>query len=230
MEHSLWWLEPVGVLVTAFATIVLARVTQILARETKRLAEIGQQPQIVPTIETSPRSMHWFDIHLENTGTATAFDIFIKLDPQPKLSRGDVVPFSNIPVLKPQQKLSSSLCDYADLENVEFAVIAEWSRSPGGQARESLRYNYSVKDFAGMSRLGDLPEIEMANSLKKLSEDFNRVSSGYNKLAVNVYSSDDRRVDREEHDKWRAEMRKKQAATDTSTDVPPEGAAGPDDK
>lgn len=192
MENIHSWVETAGVIVTAFATIALAWVTSVLAKETKRLAALGQQPQVIATIEASPRSMHWFDLHLENSGNATAFDIMLTFEPQPTLSRGDKVPFSKIPVLKPQQKLSSSFCTFAELQNREFSITTEWSRSPRGHAREKLNYLFSIKDFEGMSRLGGVPIVEMADSVKKISEELTRLGQGTRKLAVDVYNSEDR--------------------------------------
>lgn len=211
MEALHSWIETIGVLVTAAATIALAWVTAVLARETKRLAAIGQQPQVIATIEPSLRSMIWLDLHLENTGTATAFDVALKFEPSLTLSRGDKIPLQSVPVLKPGQVLSSSFCDFSDIQDKEFSIIVEWARAPKSARRESVSYAFSAKNLEGMSRLGDIPIVEIASSTKKLADELVKLGSNFRKLEVNIYTEDDRAREATEREAWREEMRRRQA-------------------
>ena len=76
-----------GSLVTAVATLFLWRVTKLLAVETKRMAEASAQPHVVATLDPNRWSMRHFDLKVDNTGNATAYDI--KVDFTPPLINGE---------------------------------------------------------------------------------------------------------------------------------------------
>ena len=93
-----------GSLVTAVATLFLWRVTKLLAVETKRMAEASAQPHVVATLDPNRWSMRHFDLKVDNTGNATAYDI--KVDFTPPLVNGEgraggtAVPFKSISLLR----------------------------------------------------------------------------------------------------------------------------------
>lgn len=201
------WIEPIGVCVTAAATIVLAYVTYVLAKETKRLAAAGSQPQVFVTIEPNLHSMIWQDINVENTGTAPAFDISICFDPEFSFE-GRALPLSHIDALKPRQIVSSSLCDFAALQGKTYKITAEWAKCPGAKERESLSYEFDAGHLEGISRLGGVPEIDAVDHLKKMSESIERMSRGHNRLEVNVHTSEDRTREQAELEAWRQTRRR----------------------
>jgi hypothetical protein len=89
--------------VTAAGTLALSFFTIVLARETKRLADVGEQPNIVVTLEPNRHSMIHLDLHVETTGTATAYDIQVAFLPELRISGRDAnrrIPLQNISVLK----------------------------------------------------------------------------------------------------------------------------------
>lgn len=102
-----------GSVATAIATIFLWRVTKTLAVETTRMAEAAAQPHMVATLSPNRWSMNHFDLHVDNTGNATAYDIEVSFDPplENGQARGAAVqvPLQSISVLKPGHGLSSYL-------------------------------------------------------------------------------------------------------------------------
>ncbi len=62
---------------TAVATYFLFRVTRVLAVETKRMAEASAQPHVVATLVPNRWSLNYFDLNVDNTGNATAYDIAV---------------------------------------------------------------------------------------------------------------------------------------------------------
>lgn len=205
MESFAGGIEAVGVCVTAVATIVLAYVTYVLAQETKRLAALGQQPEVLVTIEPSPRSVTMFMMHVENTGTASAFDIHLKFEPEIEYWH-DFKPFVSLPVLKPRQRVSTLLCRYPQIKGKKFLVTADWTRRPENLDRESLSYMFDADFLSGIATLGDIPEIETAKSLKKIADEFGRISNATNKIGVNIYSRTDREREEREFDQAYVEM------------------------
>jgi hypothetical protein len=219
-EGVLKWIEPISVAITALATVALGYFTVVLARATKRLADVGEQPNVVVTFEPNRHIIFHLDMHVENTGTATAYDIQVRFDPPLDIAGRDSarpIPLSDISVLKPKQAISSSLVDWGSLNTKAFTVHTSWVRNPSSGEREKLAYSVDLTGLEGMSRLGGDPGIESAQAVKKMADILDHFASGFRKLAVNTYSASDR----EEEERQREERRARQQARATPAAVPP---------
>lgn len=179
-------------LVTAVATVALWYVTSVLARETKRLADTTSQPQVVASVQPNRWGGGFADLHVANTGNATAFEIEIKFDPPLEKDPVDAdapTPFQSISLLKPGQALSSFLVEYDRIIDVIYDVTVSWKRDPAKGERESLSYKLRVADVRGVTHLGSPdPVIQIAEDIRKLREEFGRVASGARKPKVEISS------------------------------------------
>jgi len=172
MEEVFKSLEPLGVIATALATIALVYVTYVLSKETKRLASLGSQPQVVFTVESGEFEMSFLDYEIQNVGTATAYNISLRFYPSLSFNpKGQAArhPPPKISLLKPGQKFSGFLSDYADLETRTFTVTTNWARTPNGKANESLSYTIDLTQLEGVMRLGTPPAKSIAKSIEKLT-------------------------------------------------------------
>lgn len=191
-----------GTLATAIATVALWRATRVLAVETKRMADASSEPQVVATIVPNIWSTIHLDINVENTGNATAFDIELIFDP-PLINDGEIaenepVPLQKISLLKPGQSMNSYLNDVGDYLDKNFKVTSSWSRSPKSDVRESLTFWLNMADYKGISYLGGRdPNVQIAEQLKKLREDWRYVASGSRKLKSDIYDAADRQRENE---------------------------------
>jgi hypothetical protein len=207
MEHWIGWLEAVGVLVTAIATIVLAFVTKTLARETKRLAEIGQQPQVVFSVEPSDFEMNFLYNHVQNVGTAPAYDIRISFSPSLEFKNtqnATRAPFEKISVLKPGQRLSSFICSYDELETKSFIVTTYWRKSPAAKEEESLSYQLNLSDFEQMLLL---KKQSIEESLERIAKSLGNLESGFKRLKVDTFDDEDRQAERQSQEEARQNRR-----------------------
>lgn len=206
-----------GAVVTAFATVALFAVTWVLAKETRRLANLTSQPQVVASIHTNKWGGGFADLHVQNTGNATAFDIEITFDPplaiEDPVVPGDPPPFQKVSLLKPGQALDSYLAPFPDIINETYTVTITWKRHPAHKARETLSYTIRVADVRGVSHLGSPdPVIQMAEDVRKLREDFHKLATGSHKPKVDVVTSADRRREREERQRQIEELRREREA------------------
>ena len=171
-----------GSLVTAVATLFLWRVTKLLAVETKRMAEASAQPHVVATLDPNRWSMGHFDLKVDNTGNATAYDI--KVDFTPTLVNGEgraggmAVPFANISLLKPGQGMSSYLAEYPLVSKRVYSVRVSWRRSSADSQREENVYTINMADREGVSDLGGDPMVKIANDMAKIREDLRSLAQG----------------------------------------------------
>lgn len=201
MQSALAIASVLGAFVTAIATIFLWRVTKILAIETQRMADAQSQPQIVATIEPNQWSMMHADLHIANTGNATAFDVEVMFDPPLVVDheqKGETpeIPFEQISVLKPGQQLSSWVGRMYPLLDVAYRISISWRRSPSG-IKDSYHYILNMADYKHVSRLGSGdPQVKLAEHLKKFQEEFHKVANGHRNLQADIFTSADRAEER----------------------------------
>jgi hypothetical protein len=208
-----------GSLVTAVATIFLWRVTKVLAVETTRMAEASAQPHVVATLTPNRWSIKHFDLHIDNTGNATAYDIETSFDPPLENggARGEkAIPLQNVSVLKPNQGLNSFLSEYELLKGKKYSVTVTW-RNPQKLERERNVYTLNMADNEGISRLGDDPLIQIADQIKKIQETWEPIARGSKRTEIDIFSSEDRteefRKSREQHEQWRTRDELKRSQT-----------------
>ncbi|WP_458370754.1 hypothetical protein [Pseudomonas fluorescens] len=221
MEQSTDWISIViaiggvlGTLVTAVATIFLWRVTKVLANETTRMVHAASQPHVVATIEPNRWSLLHFDLKVDNTGNATAYDISINFDPP--LENGEglnnplEIPLNAISVLKPGQGISSYLSEYDPLKNKAYTISISWRRDPQNQAREHNVYKLDMADLEGISQLGSDPMVQIAEHIKKMQENLKPMVSGSKRIKVDMFNSSDRLHERRVIERqWRRQQASK---------------------
>ncbi len=208
------WLIVFSTLVTGFATIALWWATKNLVTTTKDMASRSDQAFIVATLEPNAWSMRHVDLHISNTGTGSAFDISIAFDPP--LENGETreelpIPLQNLSLLRPQQSISSYLGQYALIEGRVYKITIKWRRLPTSKNVETLTYAFDTAVFNGISNLGAAdPQIQIAEQLKKLREDWQSVAKGSQRTEINIHSSIDRNKETQERMKQIRELRKAQ--------------------
>jgi hypothetical protein len=150
MDSGTWigLAQVVAAAVTAVATYALYRVTRVLADETRRLADIGKQPHVVAVLVPSARALTFIDVVVENTGSATAYNIEIDFAPEMKLISDDrSFPLQRISVLPPGQKLTSLLTKFGNIRFQKYDVRISWSRQPSSDLREENYYTIDAHSF-----------------------------------------------------------------------------------
>lgn len=193
----------IGTVVVAVATVLLWRVTKVLADETRRMANLGSAPHVVATLEPNRWSQMHADLEVENTGNATAYDIQLSFDPPLKSGearQGLPIPLQTISVLKPGRSVSSYVSEFGPLMESTYSVSVSWLRKHGGEEKDR-EVNTYVLDLSGMeaiTRLGSGdPLVQIADRMKKLQEDVHRVVYGQRKVSVDAFTSADRQAENE---------------------------------
>lgn len=205
--------------VTAVATIFLWRVTKLLAKETTRMAEASDQPHVVATLSPNRWSLRHFDLVVDNTGNATAYDIQIEFEPP--LQNGEArredakIPFERVSVLKPGQGLRSYLADISLLEGKAFGVTVSWRRGDKDKPRETNVYTLDMADYVGTSELGRDPVIGIARSLEGVEKSLSSLT-GTKRLKVDLYTAIDRSQEKRRVAREFRRMRRSRAASQVS--------------
>lgn len=184
--------------VTAVATVVLVYATLVLARETKVLSRSTSQAHVTVSLEPNQWSVRHFDIVIENSGNAPAYEIEVSFDPplpeSASYRKDRDIPYSSISLLRPGKAMESSLCAYGDIEGKTFRVTVSWTHRPETEQRETLTYKLAMADFDGVSYLGARsPVTQIAEQVKNLREDWQSVARGRRRIQTDTHTEEDRR-------------------------------------
>lgn len=205
----------IGTLVTAIATFFLWRVTKLLAIETKRMAEASSQPHVVAVLSPNHWSVRHFDLNVENTGNAAAYDI--RLNFTPPLENGQdrthktSVPLQEISILKPGSSIHSFLTDYESIQGLSFDVEISWRNAGKDNIREINSYTLRMSDHEGISYLGQEPLIKISRDIEKLEKNWSRVLKGNKRVNLDVFTSLDRLREKRDNERWVRKMSKQRA-------------------
>ncbi len=215
--EALSWMTALATLVTGIATIALWRATKQLVNATNEMASRSSQPNIVAILEPNQWSMNHFDLKITNTGNATAYEISISFDPplqNGETRAGKDVPLQNISVLRPGQTMSSYLTGYSTLKGQTFQVKTSWKRAPKSVQSEDLNYTFDMSMFDHVSGLGTGdPQVQIAEQIKHIREDWRPVSIGHKKIQSDVFTSKDRELEQKKREAYMKKMRTKNIET-----------------
>ena len=188
MTNFIETMNSIAPIVTAIATAVLAYFTVVLTYATKKMAQASNQPFVTATFEPNIWSTMHCDFVIANSGNSPAYDISIKVSPHPKqhnARRELPLPFRNITVLRPGKEMRSFLSDATDVigEGNSYRVEVSWKKRPDGRFVETISYDHYIPE--GISRLGaENPDIQIAEQIKKIREDWKSVANGQSKVKV----------------------------------------------
>lgn len=209
----------VSAAVTAIATVGLCVFTWVLAKETRRLSQATAQAQVTAIIEPGMWSMLHMDIVVMNSGNAVAYDVIIDISPPVQSesiglsTRG--VPFQRISLIQPGQSLRSYLREYATLVGNTYTISISWALKPKAKRRHAITYSIDMRDFDGISSVGERnPLVQIAEQVKKMREDWERVAKGNSRLGVDAYLETDRAREQAEWEARRAEWTRRSQLSD----------------
>ena len=87
--------------------------------------------------------------------------------------------------------MKSFLSDVESVVDQEFKMEISWKLHPRHNKRDKISYHHRLPK--GISRLGAWsPEIQIAESLKNMREDWQQIAKGQRKLKVDGYGKSDR--------------------------------------
>jgi len=210
--------------VTAAATVMITVLTFILAVETWRLratqsAQIenlhreGIQPSVSLSLSANPAGIHFMDAKVVNTGKGIAKNVrFSFMD-----RSGSPATDATEPIIKPFKKLAmfehgiESLGVGQELSSFVFSflqlaseigqdvfspylnVVISYQDVEGHYYRNTFAIDFI--QFKGISKLGNNPIEEISKEMQKFRQVFEKVSNSNQRLGIDVYDSQDRKIE-----------------------------------
>lgn len=212
--------------VTAIASVVIAMLTIVLAKETweLRLIQLSQidqirkdsiKPSISLFLKSTPFAINLIDVHIKNNGTGTAQNIkFTFKNANEDVQDVFMYLLEKLNKLVILDKGISSLGAGEHRTSFVFSFI-ELHEKFGDKALECITEvnltfediegeKYSSKSFfnfteyKGISTIGDGdPLYKISSNLEKIQKDIGYFSSGFHKLKTDIYTNEDRERENE---------------------------------
>lgn len=210
--------------VTAASTVMITVLTFILAVETWRLRAAqstqienlhreGIQPSVSLSLSENPAGIHFMDARVVNTGKGIAKNVrFSFMD-----RSGSPATDATEPIIKPFKKLAmfehgiESLGVGQELSSFVFSFLQLASEIGQDIFSPYLNVVISYEDvkghsyentftvdfiqFKGISKLGNNPIEEISKEMQKFRKVFEKVSNSNRRLGIDVYDSQDRKIE-----------------------------------
>ncbi len=226
IQRSIVFVEGISGTITALATLALAALTWVLARATNAMARATSSANVVASLEANQWSFRHLDLVVQNTGNAPAFETTVEFTPPlPFMSSAEKsdVPFGKISILRPGQMLKSSVNDWQSVSQNIYRVNILWKRAPASKRWERNAYDFDLVALGKVSRLGSgSPEVQIAEQIKKMREDWQSVARGQKHLKVETYDTSDRERERAEiEDFYREAREERKQDTNEADQAPP---------
>lgn len=214
--------------VSAIATVVIAALTIVLAKETWalrkiQLSQIEQirkdsiKPNVALLFKSSPVSMNLFNVEILNNGPGTALDITFSFANETPENE-DIFEFlcqrikdiaminDGISSLNPIEKRSSYIFNFIDLNKLfkdrtlSLIVRVTINYSDTENKPFTITSFLNFNEYKGITEVGGGdPLYKISKSLDSLQKDVKSLVQGSKKIKTDIYTSEDRT---EERDKW----------------------------
>ena len=201
--------------VAAFATVVIAVLTVVLAKETWSLRNIqlnqiehirkdGIKPNIDLYLKSSPAAFSFMDVHIVNNGSGSAQNVTITFEnkntEETAVFEHVVSLFKKLNILKNgisslgvNEKRSGLVLNFIELNTTHKDIIFDtnivvnivYEDIEGDKYSSKVTMNFS--EFLGITELGGGdPLYKISSSFEKLQKDFNSFSKGNSSSKIKV--------------------------------------------
>lgn len=205
--------------VVAVATVVYAKLTASLVRETKQLREAQTEPALEVFFRSRDESMSFLDIVVKNIGQGPAYEVRFEFS----ANTADVAAEellgrlknlssinSGINLLYPGQEFFSFWTDIRKNLNDKLktkVTVTSTCKSAAGTIYRK-QHVLDLSEMEGLERIGTPPLLMIARNVEKLQKDIHDLSSGWHKLKVDAYTAEDREREEREQEEFIAESQK----------------------
>jgi hypothetical protein len=205
--------------VVALATVVYAVLTSRLVRETRHLRQVQTEPHVEIYCRMRDEWMSLIDIVIKNIGLGPAYELRFEVSATAdsegtKALLNQLKEFkfitSGITFLAPGQEVSSfwtNMTEQFDKKIDARLVFRSSCRSATGQNYDRA-HTIDLSELKGIHRIGEPPLLKIAKLIENLQRDIGHLVSGFKKLKVDMYDTDDRAL---EGKHWEEERAKRAA-------------------
>ncbi len=219
------WVIVAATVVIACSAVVSAWLTWRLTRDNRTLLKAGTEPEVVAYAAPLGRDNAVFHLVLENVGQGPGRDVEFFVDASPN----DFAGFNLRDLVPGRRRKVRSLLPQGGKVEVMMGVHHELFKNKGqdvlppfyvevnyanlrGLPSPSRRHRIDVSEFSGPHLVG-APDVEAADSLKKIEKNLEHFANGFKRLHVEMITTAEREAQEEE---FRARWEQEAAAAEVA--------------
>lgn len=208
--------------VVMMSTVVYARLTAALVRETTRMRQAQSDPEVVVRLQPSEAWMSLIELVVENNGMGTAYDLKLEattdLEYAPGKRLSELGLFKHgLRTLGPRQGMKTFLMsvagkvDQIETSNaLQFAVTARYRTA--FNATVERRFDLDLRFLLGLVEVGVPPLKKIAEAVEAIQKEVKHLSSGFHRLKVIAYTKADIDKENAELAEYAKRMQQKKAS------------------
>lgn len=190
----------------AISTVVYAILTWKLVSETRKVREVQSEPKLLVTLESTDFAINIVRLCIKNIGLGPAKNIHFR----PKVTSGDSAAENllkeftkpnffrlGINHLGPGQSVYSGFSSMLENHDQKISSQFLFRVKYDGPIRKNYSEEFAVdmSELSGTSRLGEPYLNSITKSLEKIETQVRHIATGFNRIKVDVYSSEDRQTE-----------------------------------
>lgn len=182
----------------------LAFLTWRLVLGTSKMAQATSTPFVTVSLEPNEEENLGYDLVIHNSGTAPAFEVVWKFEPEFVIKHSDgeqrkAQPINKHSMIRPGQIVRGYVGQHRQMTMDQLKISVSWKIAPNSKSI-SLSYDYSLWSYHGMAELSPKnPLRKIANEIELLRQRFLQITPA-SKLSVNHFDKHDREAEREKFD------------------------------
>ncbi|RQM70880.1 hypothetical protein [Aeromonas hydrophila] len=204
--------------VVTLSTVVYAILTGILVSETRKMREVQTEPKIHITIDSFDFAIHIIRLNIQNIGLGPASELKF----EPAVIEGGASAENLLGEFTKSNFFKTGLRHFGPGHNI-YSSYTQTTEDFEGKSSSILSFKLSYKsatgkkytdeiildmsELKGRYQLGRPNLYEIAKSMEKIQKDIGNIASGFKRLKIDVYSSEDRQVEKEKMEKRFAEQK-----------------------
>jgi hypothetical protein len=193
------------------STIIYAILTSVLVNETRKMRKIQTEPKIQILLETFETSVNTIKLNIKNIGQGPALNVTFKTN---VISGGDdgkkiVERFSAVKAFSsglnyfgPSQSFNTNYFNVIGIQNENlFNIVLNIEIKYRSVTRKKYNENVTIdfRELEGTYQLGKPNLFSIAQSLEKIEKTLHNITSGFMKMKVDVFNSEDREKQEKEY-------------------------------
>jgi len=205
-------------LVVMISTVVYALLTAILVNETKKMREVQTEPKIQIVLESFEFAVNFLKLNIKNIGNGPAVNVQFKSSIENGGITGEKIlkDFSSVKAfsegisyLGPNQSFNSHYTKYSSEAENYLNTVLKIETTYQSLTRKKYKETIYIRfnELEGLYQFGKPNMYSIAKSLEKIEHDINWITTGFKKIKVDIYDSDDRDEEMKEYEERIEEIR-----------------------
>lgn len=224
LNHYSGALTVIFTAVVTISTVIYAALTGKLVKETRIMREVQTEPKIHITVDDFDFAIHFVRLNIKNIGLGPAEDLKF----EPSIISGGESATNLLKEFTESNFFNTGLRYFGPGQNI-YSMYTQTTQDYEGKSASVLSFKLSYKsaigkkyneeiiidmsEIKGRYRLGKPNLRSVADSLEKIQKDVGHLTSGFKHLKTDVFTSEDRRKEREEIEKRYAQHREESAGS-----------------